>query len=189
MTAAEKWEIISVEAYLAAEEQAESRHEYVAGVVYAMAGARIRHNRIAGNVFASLHSKLRGNPCDAFNSDTKVRIQSQIGTRFYYPDAMVVCESNPEDFVFQDAPVIIVEVLSESTRRTDEGEKKDAYITIPSLRTYLLFDTDGPAAQLWQRDANGHWHRSLLDGVEASADLPEIDGTLSLADAYEGVDW
>ena len=189
MTAAGKWDNISVEDYLAAEEVADSKHEYVAGVVYAMAGAKNRHNRIATNATVALGSRLRGHPCDAFNSDTKVRIQTQIGTRFYYPDAMVVCDSNPEDDSFQDQPVTIVEVLSESPRRTDLGEKKDAYLTIPTLQSYLLLETDAPVAHFWQRDVDGAWQHQILDGAQTEIVLPEADLTVPLSDLYEGVEF
>ena len=71
--------------------------------------------------------------------------------RFYYPDAMVVCQSNPMTDAFQDQPVVIVEVLSEGTRRLDVGEKQDAYLTIPSLTHYILLEQDSPTAVVYQR--------------------------------------
>jgi Uma2 family endonuclease len=100
MTAARKPNLISVEDYLAGELVSPIKHEYVGGVVYAMAGAIIRQNRIATNTLGSLHARLRGRPCEPFNSDTKVRVRLPHQTRFYYPDAMVVCESNPENDSF-----------------------------------------------------------------------------------------
>lgn len=127
MTAAQEIPLISVEQYLAAEQDAAIRHEYLGGYVYAMAGAKIIHNRITASALVSLGSRLRGKPCEAFNSDVKVRIQLSSHTRFYYPDAMVVCESNPDQQTWQDRPVVIVEVASESTRRVDQGEKREAY--------------------------------------------------------------
>ena len=188
MTALEKWDSIGVQEYLEGELVSEIKHEYVAGVVYAMAGTRNQHNLIAGNAFAFLHGQLRGHRCNVFNSDTKIRLRTQIGTRFYYPDAMVVCDPNPRDDSFQDAPVTIIEVLSDSTRRTDEGEKKDAYLTIASLHSYLILDSDEPAAQVWQRDEDGGWVKSLHSGLEVRIPLPEIDGELVFAEVYEDVD-
>ena len=128
MGAAKKLKLVSVEDYLAGELRSTVKHEYLGGVIHAMAGATNNHNTIAGNVFASLHARLRGQRCRPFNSDTKLRVRLTSQTRFYYPDVSVVCHSNPPEESFQDAPAAIVEVLSRATRRTDMGEKKDAYL-------------------------------------------------------------
>src|SRR6202049_440653 len=117
MSAAKKLNLVSVEEYLAGELISPIKHEYLGGVVYAMAGARNVHNVIAGNVFAALHARLRGRPCRPFNSDTKVRIRLPTHVRFYYPDASVTCRPNPPTDSFQDEPAVIVEVLSSRTRR------------------------------------------------------------------------
>ncbi len=142
MTAVKKPDLLSVEEYLEGEELSETKHEYLGGTVHAMAGATIRLNNIAGNAFGVLFGKLRGKPCQPFNSDTKVRIELADHTRFYYPDAMVVCQSNPETDHVQNQPVVVIEVLSESTRRTDMGEKRDGYLAIPSLKVLMLVETD-----------------------------------------------
>src|SRR5437660_4676071 len=130
MSAARKWNLVSVEDYLAGELVCPIKHEYLGGVVYAMAGARIAHNLIATNVIGSLHGRLRGRRCRPFNSDMKIRVRLPTQVRFYYPDVSVVCRSNPQGESFQDEPAAIFEVLSRGTRRIDEGEKKDAYLTI-----------------------------------------------------------
>ena len=132
MTAVKKLDLVSEEDYLAGELASPIKHEYVDGVVYAMAGARNVHNIIAGNTFVALSNRLRGKRCRPFNSDTKIRIRRAKLRRFYYPDASVVYRPNPQDDSFQDEPVVIFEVLSRKTRRQEEGEKKDAYLTIPS---------------------------------------------------------
>ena len=144
MTPAEPMPLLSIEEYLAAETDGEVRHEYLGGYLYAMAGARTVHNRVAANFLGILHHQLRGQTCEPFNSDMKVRVQLANHTRFYYPDGMVVCSPNGPDDPFQDQPVVIAEVISESTRRTDEGEKREAYLTIPSLQVYLLIETGQP---------------------------------------------
>src|ERR1700691_5404548 len=97
MTAALKWNLVSVEDYLAGELDSPVKHEYLGGVVYAMAGARNLHNRIATNTLAALHFRLRGRTCQPFNSDTKVRVRLPTQTRFYYPDASVICRPNSDD--------------------------------------------------------------------------------------------
>jgi Uma2 family endonuclease len=124
MTAAEKLDLVSVEDYLAGELNSTVKHEYLGGMVYAMAGARNAHNVIATNIVGVLHAGLRGKKSRPFNSDTKIRVRLPTQWRFYYPDASVVCRPNPAGDSFQDEPAVIVEVLSEATRRIDEGEMK-----------------------------------------------------------------
>ena len=182
--AAEK--IISVEEYLAGEEAAEVKHEYLGGVVYAMAGATNAHNRIAGNVQGSLYMQLRGQRCQPFNSDTKPRVQFPDHTRFYYPDVQVVCRQNPDSDHFQDEPVVIIEVASASTRRTDEQEKRLAYFQLPSLRAYVLIDQQAIAATIWRRRERGFVREDHTDRAAIIA-LDEIGAQLALADVYEGV--
>ena len=126
MTALRQPNFITVAEYLAGEEISDVKHEYLGGTVHAMAGATNRHNAIVLNSLAALHGQLRGKPCQPFNSDTKVRIELPDHIRFYYPDAMFVCHSNPGGDHFQDPPVVVIEVLSDSTRRNDLGEKRDA---------------------------------------------------------------
>jgi Uma2 family endonuclease len=188
MTAAEKLNLISVEDYLAGELVSLIKHEYLGGVVYAMAGARNLHNIIKGNVFGSLHARLRGRRCRPFDSDTKIRVRLPLQIRFYYPDASVVCRENPRDDSFQDDPAMIVEVLSRATRRIDEGEKKDAYLTIPSLSVYLLVEQESSAVVAYRRTAQG-FVTEKYTRPDAVIPLPEIDAELPLAEIYEGVEF
>lgn len=188
MTAAKKRNLISVADYLAGELVSPIKHEYLGGFVYAMAGARNVHNTIAGNAFASFHARLRGRPCRPFNSDTKIRIHLQTQIRFYYADTLVTCRLNPPDDSFQDEPIVIVEVLSRGTRRIDEGEKKDAYLTIPSLRVYILVEQEAPAAVVYRRTGAG-FAREVYEGLDAVIPLGEIETELPLAEIYEAVEF
>ncbi len=189
MTALAKSEPISIDDYLAGEEVSDVKHEYLGGIVHAMAGATNRHNTIALNSLVSLSVQLRGKTCQPFNSDTKVRIQFPDQTRFYYPDAMVVCVPNPATDRFQDRPVVVIEVLSESTRRTDLGEKLHAYLTIPSLGVLLYVEPDTPFVTVHRRRAAGGFAIEHHAGLDAVIPLPEIEAQLSLADLYERVDF
>lgn len=180
---------ISIEDYLAGELVSEIKHEYLGGEVHAMAGASNRHNKVAVNALLFLGAVLRGKPCRPFNSDTKVRITYFNQTRFYYPDAMVVCEQNHDEDQWQDRPVVIVEVLSESTRRTDLAEKRDAYLTIPSLRVLVIAEPDEPAVIVYRRLPDGDFSREDLRGLEAVVELPEVEADLPLADLYEGIEF
>lgn len=188
MSTAEKLNLVSVETYLDGELRSSVKHEYLAGVVYAMAGARNVHNIIAGNVFAALHARLHGRPCRPFNSDTKIRIRLPTHVRFYYPDASVSCRPNPQADSFQDEPAVVVEVLTRRTRRTDEGEKKDAYLTIPSLNVYVLVEQETAAVVAFRRTADG-FVREVHRGMNAVLPLGEIGADLPLAVIYEGVEF
>lgn len=172
--------------YLADEVRSPARREYVGGVPYAMAGATNRHNLIATNTLVALASQLRGKPCRPYNSDTKVRIQLPFQTRFYYPDASVVCRSNPPGDTYQDEPVVVVEVLPPPTRRIDEGEKALAYMTIPSLAVYVMVEQEAARVVILRRTAAG-FVREQYEG-DAVVPLPEIASELPLAEVYEGVD-
>lgn len=182
-------DFLSIEDYLAGEEVSEVKHEYLGGVVFAMAGGTNRHNTIALNCLVFLAGQLQGKPCRPFNSDTKVRIRYRDHTRFYYPDAMVVCRPNPEGDHFQDEPVVIVEVLSDSTRRADLVEKRDAYFTLPSLKVLVFVEPDAPEALVYRATPEGGFAMERHRGLDAVVPLPEIDAALPLAGIYDRVEF
>jgi Uma2 family endonuclease len=187
MTALRRTASLSIEDYLASEERSEIKHEYLGGAVHAMAGGTADHAAISANAIGSLFSQLRGKPCRIFTSDLKVRIDLSEHTRFYYPDVQVVCDSSAGDTRYQDRPVVVIEVLSESTRRTDLGEKKDAYLAIPSLKVLLLVESDLAYVLVYRRRPEGGFATEVREGVEAGIPLPEIEASLPLADLYERV--
>lgn len=188
MRAAKKLNPISVEDYLAGELVSPIKHEYLGGVVFAMAGARNVHNLIATNALVSLGARLRGQRCRSYNSDTKIRVRLPTHVRFYYPDVSVVCRPNPQTDSFQDEPAVIVEVLSQKTRRIDEGEKKDAYLTIPSLCVYALVEQEMPAVVVFRRTEQG-FVREVHEGLDAVIPLGEIETALPLAEVYDTVEF
>lgn len=186
MSTAPRLRPISVDEYLDGESRAERKHEYIDGVVYAMVGASNSHNLVATNVTGLFHSQLRGKNCRVFNADAKVRVRLPSGTRFYYPDASVVCQPNQPGDTFNDAPVVIIEVLSESTRRTDEHEKREAYAAIDSLLVCMLLEQDTAAAVVYRRGDAG-FAREVFVGPEAVIPLTEVGCELRLADVYANV--
>lgn len=179
---------VTPEEYLAAEEKAETKHEYIGGVVYARAGGPYRHHLIATNATVSLGAQLRGSKCRVLNSDMKVRVRFPSHTRFYYPDAQVVCRPTAPDQLFQDEPTVVVEVVSESTRRTDEQEKREAYLSIPSLEVYLVLEQRCAVATVWRRLSSG-FKCERWEGLEATVPLPEIGAMLPLGEVYAGVEF
>ena len=178
--------LLTPEDYLAGELISPVKHEYLTGVVYAMAGARNVHNDIAGNIFASLHTRLRGQPCRPYNSDTKVRLRLPSELCFYYPDVQVTCHPNPPDDSFQDNPAVVIEVISESTRRVDEGEKRTGYLALPSVEVYLLIESGRAGVIAYRRTATG-FDREVFTGLTAVIPLGCIGTELPLAEIYAGV--
>ena len=187
MSTVQNIDFIAVEDYLAGEQQSSVKHEYVAGRIYAMIESQNAHNMIASSALGSLGQQLPGKPCRAFNSDTKIRVRMSNQTRFYYPDVSVICRPNPQSDVFQDLPSVIVEVFSESTRRIDDGEKREAYLTIPSLTHYILLEQSSIGAVVYERRSAG-FERRVLTVLTDSIPLPELNISLSLAAVYDGIE-
>jgi Uma2 family endonuclease len=188
MSSAVKPDYYSDQEYLQFENQSHSKSEYVDGWIRAMTGASLRHNVVAGNCFLSLGNQLKGSPCRPYNSDTKLRIDRGQSKRYYYPDVQVVCRSNEPTSVYQDQPVLIIEVLSPSTRNYDLNEKLEAYLQIPSLECYIVLEQHQPIATVFRKTNDG-FSRQLVQGTESTIDLPFFNGSLSLADIYEGVEF
>ena len=113
--------LASPDEYLAGEATCERKHEFLNGVVYAMAGATERHNELAGNIFAALHARLRGKQCRPFIADMLLRVEQGDDRRFYYPDVSIVCRPAGPTERIQTKANVIFEVLSESTARIAVG--------------------------------------------------------------------
>jgi Uma2 family endonuclease len=144
--------------YCAFERAATTKHEYVAGEVFAMSGGSLEHSRLASIVGHLLNDALRGQPCDVLTSDARVRIDAVDAD--VYPDASVVCgrpETSPTDDHALLNPCLVVEVLSPSTEAYDRGLKAHFYRQIPSLRAYLLVAQDRPRLELQLRRTDGRW--------------------------------
>lgn len=174
---------ISVQEYLDMEEAATIRHEYVSGTIHAQAGATKRHNRIALNIATRLASSARGGPCRVYASDVKLRVADDI---FYYPDVMVACEREGENPIYEDAPCLVVEVVSPSTASIDRREKLNAYRKLPTLKAYFIVDQETRRIGRHWRDEGGlWWEADLVETGEVPVPCPEI--RLSLAEMYEGL--
>jgi Uma2 family endonuclease len=170
--------------YLALEAKSETKHEFVNGEIYAMAGGTIEHSRLSANVIGELRSALAGRPCVVLTSDARVRVlETGLGT---YPDATVVCgriERDPEDANTVVNPVVIVEVLSDSTESFDKNEKLAHYRQIASLRDYLLVSQHERRIEHYRRNKDRTW--TLQDAREEdSVRLESIGCTISVAAVY-----
>ena len=178
---------ISRDEYLEGELSSEIRHEYVAGNVYAMSGGTLNHQRIAGNFMRIAGNQLAGKSCFPTGSDFKLQVPLGGGDEaFYYPDGMIICVPVPGNALFTDSPSVILEVLSPNTRRIDEVQKLRDYITIPTLGTYILAETDSPLLTLHRRDGAG-FRREIVSGLDAVLELPEAEVSIPLAELYRDV--
>jgi Uma2 family endonuclease len=177
---------LSPEEYLALERKAEGKSEYVEGVMYAMAGGSERHNLIAANVIIAIGVQLRNRPCRVYPSDLKVRVPNS--KRFFYPDVSVVCgesrfADDERDVILN--PVLVVEVLSESTAAYDRGKKFLSYQQIESLQEYLLISQDEEIVEHYVRQGNDTWLYTKAIGLEETFTLPSIECQLMLRDIYD----
>jgi Uma2 family endonuclease len=175
---------LTVEEYLDLERESSVRHEYVAGSMYALAGASKRHNLIAGNIFRTLGSAAAGGPCRVYMSDVKLRASEDV---FYYPDVMVACGPDEGDPFVEDAPCLLIEVASPSTATTDRREKLVAYKRIPTLEAYVIVEQDRRHVQRFWRDPEGvWWDAELVD--EGQVPMACLGASMSLDEIYAGVD-
>lgn len=187
MVAFAKTKILSPQEYLERERQAETKSEYDDGVIVAMAGAKRGHNRIVVNLVRHIANQLDGGECEPFSNDMRVRVRAC--NRYYYPDVVAVCgEAEFEDDELDTLlnPILVIEVLSDSTAVRDRSEKLICYQTLDSLQTYVLVAQDRALVEMYQRREDG-WLHTATQGMEAVISLPSIGCTLHLADIYARV--
>lgn len=174
---------ISVEDYLKGERVSEQKYEYVEGQVYAMAGASLSHNIITGNCYGLLWNHLRGKSCFPVSTDMLLKTKKD---RYRYPDLMVICQDDTsQDEYVRESPTLIIEVLSNATRRKDKTEKRLEYIALPSVQEYLLIEQDFAEIQLQRRRT--HWQPEYYYLGE-EVHLESVDLTVSVLDIYERVE-
>ncbi|MBL4941106.1 MAG: Uma2 family endonuclease [Colwellia sp.] len=182
MPTAKKNDFITVEEYLNGELISEVKHEYVDGQVFAMAGATPDHGRISSNINRILGNHLIDNPCEPFISDMKVKTSI---SKYRYPDVLVICDDNfIENGNVTETPTIIVEVLSKSTRKTDERDKLLEYINLPTLKEYVIVEQYCADVTVYRRSEK--WfpkHYFLGENIH----FESIDLTLSVEEIYHRV--
>jgi len=175
--------LLSFEDFLEIEEASDVRHEFVGGVLYAMAGATQRHNIIATNIIYVLIPAARTNGCRVFPSNLLTRIRDDAG---YYPDISVACDPGDTHERFIEQPCLVVEITSPSSVDCDQREKLLLYRGIQSLQTYLVVFQDQRRVIRHWRDTAGGWHKDEIAG-DGSIEVPCPGTTLRLGDIYLGV--
>lgn len=176
--------------WLAAEREAtDTRTEFLDGEVFAMTGSSEEHNLIATNIVRELGNQFRRRPCYVYAGDMKVRADAaNVGA---YPDIMAVCGERSYHDQRRDIitnPILIIEILSDSTEAYDRGDKFAHYRTLPSLQTYLLVSQHRVAAELYVRQADGRWLLSTYDRLADSVPLESVEASLALAEVYDKVE-
>jgi Uma2 family endonuclease len=168
---------ISEKEYLQGELVAEIKHEFIDGKVYAMAGASENHNLLSLNMASELRNKLKGTSCRTFMSDMKVKV----GNDFFYPDVMVVCQQDNEFEYYKQSPVIIVEILSKSTRRFDQTDKRLKCQKVSTLEEYVLIEQTIGEIQVFRK--KDHW-QSYYYYLGDAITFYSLDITVLVEDIY-----
>ena len=176
--------LLSVEDYLELEMKATTRHEYVAGEIFAMSGASMAHQLILGNVYSAFRNHLHGGPCKTFVTGYKVRLKIKRDEYLYYPDVMVACGREGMEQYFHRNPKVIVEVLSPSTEGTDRREKFINYRRAPTLEEYILVAQKKPEVTIYRRSTE--WKPIVLTALEDIGEIPSLELSLPLAQVYDG---
>ena len=176
------------EEYLALEEAAEGKSEYIHGEICPMSGGTDYHAAIPMSLGAELRVALRGRGCLVMSSDMKVYAAGDM----YYPELTVVC--GPRQYhggnrTVITNPLLVAEVLSPSTERKDRGEKFQDYMTIESLMVYLLVSQNAPRVEQFSRAGDGRWDYTLVAGLNGILPIPALGVTLALADIYAEIDF
>lgn len=176
--------------YLAMERQSSEKHDYVFGEIFAMTGASLRHVAIVGNIAGELRNQLRLGPCQVYSMDLRVCVDRNY--RYTYPDVVVCCAKAQLLDDMMDTllnPELIVEVLSESTRNYDRGDKFQQYRGIASFREYLLVDQERVHVERHTKQSNGTWSLSETDAIDDVVQLESVGVTLAVSEIYFKIDF
>ena len=179
---------ISIEEYLEMENASMEKHEYYKGEVFAMSGAKVPHVTISDNILTVLKQKLKGKSCRPFGSDLRIHIEAN--TLFTYPDISIICGEiitlNNDDYNVLN-PAVIIEVLSKSTKNYDLGEKFKLYRDIPTLKEYVLADSESIHIEVFRLNETNHWELEEYNSLENLLFIKAIDEKILLSEIYEGV--
>jgi Uma2 family endonuclease len=176
---------LSIQDFLAFERDSNEKHEYYQGEVFAMSGAGRRHNIICINLLGQLVSRLKGKPCRPFGSDMRLHIPEN--TLFTYPDIAVYCgDAKMMDDDNALEPSVIIEILSPSTKDYDRGGKFKLYRDIPSLREYILVDTESIGIEVFSVNQQKHWELEEFTSPDEVLHIPSLSVSIPLKEIYEG---
>ena len=172
---------------MALEEKAEFRSEYDSGEIIATAGGSFKHAQIISDLGRNIGNNL-SERCTVLTTDIKVRVENY--RKFYYPDVLVIC-GQPEFYRQRNDtltnPVLLIEVLSDSTEAKDRGEKMLAYRTLESLQEYVLISQTRPIVEKYAKDSAGNWIHTAVIGLKSSVKFESVGLEFELANIYQQI--
>jgi Uma2 family endonuclease len=178
----------SVEEYVTLEHESDIKHEYIDGIIYDMAGGTPTHSLVANNIGAELRNAMRGKPYKAYNSDLALAVSE---SQYVYPDASIICGPIQTFGVHKNAatnPVVIVEVMSPSTKGYDKRAKFRLYRQIPSFRQYVQISPDGVQVDVFTKVENDLWRIASYWKLTQTVRLDSVDSEIPMSEIYLGVD-
>jgi Uma2 family endonuclease len=180
--------ILTVEEYLRFEKESQQKHEFFEGEIFAMAGASQNRNEIFSNLFCELGIQLKGKSCKPYGSDLRIHIPQN--TLYTYPDLSIICKeftSSTQDETFTAIePTILIEILSESTQNYDRGAKFKLYRDIPSLKEYILVDSESINIETFRLNQSHHWELEEYKAENEVLSIPTLEMSIPLKNIYEG---
>jgi len=181
---------ITTSEYLSMERNSSEKHEFAFGEIFAMTGASAKHVEIVGNIAGELRGQLRQRPCRVYSTDLRICVDAD--HRYTYPDVVVVCDQ--PRFVDDQLdtllnPELIVEVLSESTRNYDRGDKFQHYRGIASFREYLLVDQTRVHVERYTKQTDGTWSLWETDAMNDAVRLESVGVALAVSEIYFKIDF
>lgn len=187
---AEALKRLTPDEYLKLEETSEIKHEYYDGEIFALSGGSSNHSRIAINVQSALNIAFRKKNCSVFNSDLRVFIESN--GLYTYPDVSALCgeikfAEGRNDTIIN--PALIIEVLSDSTKDYDRGQKFELYRALPSLQEYVLIHQDQIYIEQYVKQSSGQWLLTDIKEEQEKLVLESVEETLNIDEIYEKVQW
>ncbi len=177
--------ILTAEEYLEWERQQEGKHEFFRGEIFAMAGASARHNVIFKNLFVQLAVALKGKPCQPYGSDMQVHIPQN--TLYTYPDISIFCRDildESEDGIVE--PTVLIEILSTSARNYDRGGKFKLYRDIPTLKEFVVVDSEQVSVESFRLNERGHWELEEYKQASDNLNFPSLAVSVPLSEIYAG---
>jgi len=175
---------LTAEEYLKWESQQVEKHEFFRGEIFAMAGAGAQHNVIYNNVYGFLWTQLRGKSCQPYGSD--LRIHVPVNGLYTYPDISIICKNivDAEAKGENLEPLVIIEILSPSTKNYDRGEKFQLYRDIPTLKEYVLIDSESVLIEAYRINEAGFWELHIYRSLESELMFNSLNCSLPLVEVY-----
>jgi len=174
---------MTLEQFLDWEERQEVKYEFNGFEPVLMVGGTEEQAEIQKNILVELGGRLRGHRCRVLGSDLKIKVMGHIR----YPDAFVMCSPRERGRTVVTDPVIVFEIINESSQHTDLVEKNEEYRETPSIQRYIILEQTHIGGIAFVRSEDGRWTSSALNGPEAVVDLPEIGISLPLGEFYAGM--